>query len=353
MSRSRNWVFTLNNYTTEDVEELYEQGERNTFVFLCFGKEVGLGTFENGILVKPGTPHLQGYLEFRYATTLSNIKKQTKALARAHFEPRRGTKLDAVVYCAKELIHPICFNKRKKEWDEDTDINKKPFVPPKEVDVLNFGKFNIKDWRDTINDPYEKVYFEAGDWEHGLKPGSRSDINVVKEMIKENKKMSDICDVANSYQSVRFAELIIKYKESTRTWMTEVIWLYGEPGCGKSHLAREMCESEPWVWLDTYQWFDGYQRDECAIFDDFFFDYKKDSWKRLLKLFDKYKMKVPTKGGFVDWCPRKVIITTTKTPQEVFEDWCEGHNEDILQLTRRLVEVKKVDHWESAQHRGQ
>ncbi len=51
--QSRRWIFTLNNYTEEEVADL--EREEEVFTYLLFGKEIVSST---------GTPHLQGYFEF-------------------------------------------------------------------------------------------------------------------------------------------------------------------------------------------------------------------------------------------------------------------------------------------------
>lgn len=85
MSRSRNWIFTLNNWVPDDELSISFLGARWT----CYGKEVG----------ESGTPHLQGYVVFKSARTLKALKKK---LPRAHWEIRRGTHLQAKEYCQKD-----------------------------------------------------------------------------------------------------------------------------------------------------------------------------------------------------------------------------------------------------------
>lgn len=85
MDRSRNWVFTLNNYTGED--ELAMQGY--TCSYLVYGREVAPTT---------GTRHLQGYIEFAQAKRIGTI---TKAFKGIHLEKRRGTAQQAATYCKK------------------------------------------------------------------------------------------------------------------------------------------------------------------------------------------------------------------------------------------------------------
>lgn len=55
-------------------------------------------------------------------------------------------------------------------------------------------------------------------------------------------------------------------------------------------------------------WFDGYLGESVAVFDDF-----RPWWCRfdyLLALLDRYPIRVPVKGGFVNWIPEIIIITT-------------------------------------------
>lgn len=85
--RNRNWVFTLNNYTEEEYNNIIATPCRYQVV----GKEVG----ENG------TPHQQGYIEFENARTMLGIKRLFKT-TRVHLETRKGTPLEATNYCKKD-----------------------------------------------------------------------------------------------------------------------------------------------------------------------------------------------------------------------------------------------------------
>lgn len=83
--RLRNFVFTINNYTHNDVANC----KNLPFRYIVFGYETG----ENG------TPHLQGYCELPNALTFSSLKKK---LPRAHIEKRKGTAEQASEYCKKD-----------------------------------------------------------------------------------------------------------------------------------------------------------------------------------------------------------------------------------------------------------
>jgi len=49
---------------------------------------------------------------------------------------------------------------------------------------------------------------------------------------------------------------------------------------------------------------------------------------------DRYPMRVPVKGGFVNWVPENIYITSSNHPDSTYTD--EKIQEDIQQLIRRI-----------------
>lgn len=85
--RSRNYCFTINNYTTEEVDKI--KNFDCEYVIMGFeGKDEGC------------TPHVQGYVELNNGMAITALKK--KFNNRAHYETRRGTNVEASDYCKKE-----------------------------------------------------------------------------------------------------------------------------------------------------------------------------------------------------------------------------------------------------------
>lgn len=80
--RSRNWVFTLNNYTEEDIQHI------KTFDNYLFQEETGA----------QGTRHLQGLILFKNARTFLQVKK---LIPSAHWEPCKNLQA-SINYCSKE-----------------------------------------------------------------------------------------------------------------------------------------------------------------------------------------------------------------------------------------------------------
>lgn len=84
--RGRKWCFTLNNYTAEDVTQLKRIFHDEKYII---GKEVGEG----------GTPHLQGYFEFKNPRSFQSVKK---LIPKAHIEKCKGSAKQNWKYCTKE-----------------------------------------------------------------------------------------------------------------------------------------------------------------------------------------------------------------------------------------------------------
>lgn len=90
ISPSKRWCFTLNNYTEEEHSSIVL-----TFRDKCskwiIGKEIG----------ESGTPHLQGYCEFKTKVRATSALSFTK---RIHWEKAKGTPLENYEYCKKDSI---------------------------------------------------------------------------------------------------------------------------------------------------------------------------------------------------------------------------------------------------------
>lgn len=84
---AKNYCFTLNNYTDEDVQRLVDLAP--SVGYIVFGKEIG----------DSGTPHLQGFVQF--ATRLRFDPAKAKISGRCHLERARNVQ-QARDYCIKD-----------------------------------------------------------------------------------------------------------------------------------------------------------------------------------------------------------------------------------------------------------
>jgi len=100
-----------------------------------------------------------------------------------------------------------------------------------------------------------------------------------------------------------------------------VLWFYGNSGSGKTREAVKIGVENGGFWMSgrNLEWFDGYSNVETpvAIIDDF----RKDfcTFHYLLRVLDIYPMRVPIKGGMVDWSPKYIIVTCPWRPEALYE----------------------------------
>lgn len=280
-AKYQNYSFTWNNYTNDTIALLADLDCE----YIVYGKEVGAS----------GTPHLQGYVRFKNERSEKAVRK---VFLGANIDPTISNS-GSIEYCQKgEQPH--------EEWEQQKTAGP------------NYG-------------------LNADVYERGKKPagqGKRSDLDAVRDLLKENPKMRKVVDIASSYQSVKMAEQILKYKEAPRNWECEVYWFWGSTGSGKSRTAFEICDpDDTYVCMSTAKWFDGYDGHSDVIIDDMRKDFCK--FHELLRLLDRYAYKVETKGGTRQFRAKRIFITSCFSPQVLFST-----REDINQLLRRIKEIR-------------
>lgn len=169
--------------------------------------------------------------------------------------------------------------------------------------------------------------------EYGTRPrqGRRVDIEDLKKM----DKMRDVVEATPDPRNVRMMEKYLTYHERKRNWKTEVYWYHGSTGSGKTKAAVEEAGDDYWMSLNTGKWFEGYDAHENVIFDDVRKDFLKfHEWLRIL---DRYPYKVECKGGSREFLAKRIWITSSKSPAQMWAGRCD---EDIDQLLRRITVIK-------------
>lgn len=216
----RQWCFTVNNF--ESVEIVWPP----TVTYAVWQHEVG----------ETGTPHLQGYVEFAAVQRLSAVKK---ILPTAHWEPRRGTDVQARDYAMKK---------------DDT--------------------------------------YRAGPWEHGsftpARQGKRTDLDNVIESVRDGLTLRELW-VDHPNVMVKYSRGIKEYLSAIRPqidapkfalsdfkWTPVSDWskshiFWGPAGTGKTEFAKAHFEAPLLVsHIDTLKMFSPDVHDGI-VFDDMIF----------------------------------------------------------------------------------
>ncbi len=267
------FVFTINNYTDADIDYL---DNTDLFHYVCYGKEVGEGL----------TPHLQGYFEFKNGNRKSlnaciSALQKDGCPSKPHIEVAMGTATQAIAYCEKDGIF----------------------------------------------------------WEKGVRPkgqGKRSDIEAATEILSNGGSLQEVASTLPSV-FVKFHRGLREYQlitQSRRTWKTEIYWLWGPTGSGKSRWAWETYP-DAYMKQSTTKWWCGYVDQDTCIIDDFR-PSKELPFNFVLNLFDRYPLLLETKGGQVQCLFKTIIVTCPFSPDQLLThlDWV--GIEQGNQLKRRI-----------------
>lgn len=264
---SRNWLFTLNNPEGDELDITEEWKAK--IKHLVYQKEMG----------EEETPHFQGYLELHRPSRLAALKR---FLPRAHWEQRKGTRLQAAEYCTKE----------------ETRVSQPMYIG------------GMPGWKDFLNSLKKAA------------PTSKSSelsevLQQIQQALCEGSSTEDIADKhfevwCRYYRAFEHYQLI---KTPPRNHEVCVHVLQGPTGTGKSKWAMDNYPGA--YWKQRSQWWCGYLGQDVVIIDEF---YGWMPFDLLLRLCDRYPMSVETKGGNVQFVARTIVITTNQLPNSWYRN---------------------------------
>lgn len=167
-TQGKKWCFTINNYTSEDVQYVREVIFPQT-KYAIYGEEIAPET---------GTPHLQGFLLFASNQRFSKMKK---LLPKAHLEYSYGTPATNKVYCSKGgafIEHGECpLDKgegEKKRWTDALQAAKEGRVDDIDAQIVMCHYSTIKRIRMDYMEKPADLDAPCGTWIYGLAGSGKS-----------------------------------------------------------------------------------------------------------------------------------------------------------------------------------
>lgn len=283
MSRARAFCFTINNWTEDDLIQCLECIDNCVYAIIGFEE----GSQEH-------TPHIQGYGYWKNARTIKTISKE---MPRAHIEIAKGTAKQNREYCMKQ-----------------GDFNEWGILPEQ-------GKRNdLIDFKDAI-------------------------LNNTNEMDIINNHTECLARYDRFYRRCRNKVLEQRAKEMIQP---EIIVITGTPGSGKTrHIydnedINEVYKAEVGDGSSGSIWWDNYDGEEIILIDDFHNNFKLDY---MLRLLDRYPMKLNVKGGYTWKCAKKIYITSNIEPSKWYPNCPDIHKQALMRrITKHIIMTQPHQH---------
>lgn len=299
-SRSRRYVWTLH------IPQWLQGEDRAMSVTLFvqwFQGECAQGLGQPGSIVDyigaqleetgDGRLHLQGILHCTRPASLQQLKDWAGWItqdglftAQPHFEIMRGSWSKAKVYCQKpdSRVYP---------------------------------------------------YMDAGE---EPQQGTRTDLADLYSRLRNGESKLEVAD-AFPGQFIRYhrafdAVVRLRHAERDMDRRTHGIFFYGPPGTGKSRLARDLVRGySHFFYAGQGQWYDGYDQQRVAVFDDI--SSAQLPVRILLRLLDFGPFRVNVKNFMPDWNTPVAIFTSNNPPEVTFReadvpDWAVVRRFDVI-----------------------
>lgn len=285
---SRNYVVTYNN-PPDDWDPPGPARYPGTVVRVDSRIRFIAGQFERG--EDSGLLHWQGYVVFNDPQRVSGAKSILDAPS-AHLEVRRGSHQQALEYCTKQ----------------DTRVD---------------GRMGI-----VLGEP-------------PLGQGCRSDVNDAKLLIDEGGSLLDVAELNFGLflRSYRALGVYVGLRGNARNSPPKVYYWWGPAGSGKTRAVYETVDpsrlySAPLSPGGGAVWFDGYMNHhhDAILLDDYYHNWKLTFF---LQFCDRYPLKLPIKGGFVDIGNCDIYITSNIPLEQQYPN-----APDQNAIRRRMTEVK-------------
>ena len=173
-------------------------------------------------------------------------------------------------------------------------------------------------------------------------PGKRNDLISLRDHFKANKKLKTAVENDSLVLAVarypRFVKTLQLLYSVERSVSTELYVFWGPTHTGKSHTAFHDAKELGTVYFKPEgKWWDGYSGQTSVIFEDF---RGETGLATLLRLADKFPLRVQCKGGFHQFNSKRIYITSNIDVHEWFNPEQRGYDVSLAALRRRIT--KKV-----------
>jgi len=246
----RHFAFTCNNYNYQSYRKIVSARRDLDMSYLIFGKEVG---------EVEKTPHLQGYVQLAKRKYLKAI---IASLPNFHITICNGSSQQNIDYC-----------KEDGDW-------------------LERGISRTQEKRNAD---------QKSDWSELIEYAVNNEVDVLQEIAPRQ-----FVQYYRTFKSIAVDNL--KAKAIDR----KCLWVYGEPGTGKSKFVHDHYPNA--YWKNANKWWDSYKGEKVVVLDDLGTHHLFELLKRWA---DRYPVLGEVKGSSIGLTYETLIITSNFSIKEL------------------------------------
>jgi len=280
----RAWSFTVFNYDEDDLLNRVDELCRNA-TYGIYGKEICPST---------GKKHLQCYIYYGNKISFNTLKRLLPGI---HFEKSIKNSKTNRTYCSKD--------------GDFTEYGR----CPNQGQRLDFEIFRDNIWKGCS----------------------------LEEMIADFPEM--MAKYPKFYQMCR--NVLLK-SEAEKMTQPEVIVITGEPGIGKTRYIYDNEDKSDIYKMEVGDgssgsiFWDGYEGEKVIVIDDFHNNFKLDY---MLRLLDRYPLKLNIKGGYTYKCATRIYITSNIEIDRWYPNCPEVHRRALKRrITKHLQLPDQTSH---------
>ncbi len=204
------------------------------------------------------------------------------------------------------------------------------------------GRGHVEVQRGSDDEAYDYVTKSetriSGPWERGTRPrgqGSRSDLSAIQTLILNggtDRQLGELyfASYIRYHRGIAAFRANLPLRRRVEPPIVNIFW--GTTGTGKTKKCYDDADDDAF-WMMRGNWFDGYDSQKHVIIDDF---YGWMPYSQLLRILDRYPIRVPVKGGSTPFIPEEIWITSNQDPREWY-NYREGMEWETLK--RRITNI--------------
>lgn len=176
----------------------------------------------------------------------------------------------------------------------------------------------------------------SGPFTYGCRGSGGEKLDIVRA-VKVKRVEEIVSEHPSLWYRVRSLQLLRSVSLPKRDCKTELYYVFGKSGCGKTLMVSRMAKYMDVYFQDGSKWWTGYEQEPLVVVDEY---HGQFDTRFLLKLGDYTPFHVETKGGYVQFNSEAVVFLSNLPPEDTL--FSNVSSEVVIALKRRFRIIEYV-----------